>query len=253
MKAKILSVLNRILFFSNRKHCPVCESNFFSFIPLPPEYEENWKRNGFPYVANDFETLNAAEFSCPVCGSTDRDRIFASYLKTQQQLPLSHILDIAPSGALSRWIRKNLNVDYKTADLFMKDVDYKVDIEDMNTLPGNHFDLVICSHVLEHVPNDMKAISEISRILKPGGQAILMVPIVKGLSKLIEDPEEKRTEIRWKKFGQDDHIRLYSANDFIERIESSGLKVKPYQMSDLNVNCYQYGINPGSVLYIATK
>jgi ubiquinone/menaquinone biosynthesis C-methylase UbiE len=88
--------------------------------------------------------------------------------------------------------------------------------------------LVICSHVLEHVPDDIQALSEIYRVLKKGGVAILMAPINLGLEKSFEAEKDKHYTVseRWKYFGQDDHERLYSKNDFIQRIKSVGFNLE---------------------------
>src|SRR6478736_4357761 len=85
---------------NNAKKCPVCEKTFSTFYPLPVAYKRNWDRYNFPFAAKDFETLNFKEFSCPYCGSTDRDRLFTFYLSNLKDKNLS-ILDIAPSKPLS--------------------------------------------------------------------------------------------------------------------------------------------------------
>ena len=99
-----------------------------------------------------------------------------------------------------------------------------MDIHDI-PFPENTFDILFCNHVLEHVQDDKKAMSEMLRVLKPGGWAILQIPIFKPLiAKTIEDPTledpKKRTEL----FGQDDHVRMYG-KDYADRIRSTGFKV----------------------------
>ena len=237
---------------SNARYCPVCEHQFSTFYPLPVAYIRNWARYGFPYKAAQFETLNFKEFSCPICGSTDRDRLFTFYLKNFKDKRLS-ILDIAPSKSLSSYIRKHLGAHYITADLFMEGVDLRLNIEKMDSIDNDQYDLVICSHVLEHVPDDIAALKEIRRVLKPGGKAILMVPIVKDLDVIIEDPKETSVEVRWKKFGQDDHIRLYSAGGWTNRVLQSGLELETLIAKNIIDNPEFNGIDPDSVLYIASK
>lgn len=96
-------------------------------------------------------------------------------------------MDIAPTEHLKNYLNsKVLAQNYRSADLFMKDVDDNVDIQAMDIYPDNSWDLVICSHVLEHVPDDIKALSEIYRVLKKGGVAILMAPINLGLEKVLK-------------------------------------------------------------------
>lgn len=197
--------------------------------------------------------MNAKEFSCPYCFSSDRDRLYASYLAISNFNKDTRILDIAPSRSLSSWIRKKLPGKYITADLFMEGVDYKVNVENMDVFESNNFDLIICSHVLEHVPNDQAAMNEIYRVLKPGGHAIMMVPILNSLDSVIEDPTEANINERWRRFGQDDHIRLYNSLGFSSRLNKAGFAVKTIIAGNLLPNCRTIGINPSSVLYIAGK
>jgi len=243
--------LNKIVPLKKR-HCPICDKSFFTFLPLPAQYTRNWIKHDFPYRANDFETLNVNEFSCPYCGSTDRDRLFSLYLSS---LPLikTSILDIAPSTSLSNWIKKNLKGTYVTADLYMSTVDLKIDVQDMRPISNNEFDHVICSHVLEHVSDDQKALTEIFRILKPSGTALLMVPIIPNLSNIIEDPTEVDVNNRWRRFGQDDHVRLYSKEGWLSRIRNAGFKVSEILSQDLVQDPQSFGIKLNSVLYIASK
>ena len=104
----------------------------------------------------------------------------------------------------------------------MAGVDDKVDISNMWLYDNNQFDFFICSHVLEHVPDDHKALSELHRILKPGGTGILMVPIILGLEEIDEDPFETDESERWRRFGQHDHVRVYSKEGFLKRARDAG-------------------------------
>ena len=201
--------------------------------------------------------------SCPLCGASDRDRLYAryilDYLWPTWRGETKSILDIAPSKPLSRFI-KNLiaesgfHVSYRTADLYMDGVDDRVDVMDMHAYGDNQFDFFICSHVLEHVADDRQALSELHRILKPMGQGILMVPIVLGIEEIDEDPSVTDVAERWRRFGQDDHVRLYSKPGFINRVSNAGFRVHQYgseyfQEDVLNRN----GISRQSNLYIVEK
>ena len=90
-------------------------------------------------------------------------------------------------------------------------------------------------------------------VMKNGGQAILMVPIVKDLDVIIEDPNESSVEVRWKKFGQDDHLRLYSTKGWSERVIQSGFKLQTLTAENIVNDPQLNGIDPNSVLYIAHK
>ena len=88
------------------------------------------------------------------------------------------LLDIAPNSSLKKFLLGLPGIRYQSADKYMEGVDLVVDIQDMGEVPSNAYDVFICSHVLEHVDDDKKALSELFRILKPGGFGILMVPII---------------------------------------------------------------------------
>jgi SAM-dependent methyltransferase len=248
-------LLNRILFLSQRRTCNICLHSFHAFLPLPEEYPRNWEKYGFPYRSADFETLNAAEYFCPKCGANDRDRFYAYYLdQTLFSKGLSRdFLDFAPSHQLANWLKARNKGRYVSADLFMDNVDVKCDIQNMACFPDASFQFVICSHVLEHVEDDLKAIREIHRVLSADGQAILMVPLVKQLDRILEDPAETDITIRWHKFGQDDHIRLYGAEPFAARLASAGFKLMRYRAAERKDDMEKIAVTNSSVIYIVTK
>lgn len=246
---------NKVFFLKNEKYCIICNSTLHSFLPLPRMYTKNWEKAGFPYRADDFETLNKNEFSCPFCGATDRDRFYAVYIEQNilANSAFDGILDIAPSSPLSKWIRKNFSGKYITTDLYMDGVDIRSNIEHMDVFENESFDFLICSHVLEHVNNDLKAMAELWRVLRKGGKAIVMVPIVKNFDSVLENPDITNPIERWKNFGQDDHIRLYSRKIFLERLISCGFRVDMFKASDHKDITRRNGITNGSIIYIATK
>lgn len=136
----------------------------------------------------------------------------------------------------------------------MEDVDFKVDITQMGEIPSNRYDMFICSHVLEHVDDDRKAISELFRVLKPGGQGILMVPIVLKLDEIDEDPTITDEAIRWRRFGQFDHVRLYSKAGFMQRIQEAGFTLQTHGVEYFGEDTFrECGISLKSVLYIGIK
>lgn len=136
----------------------------------------------------------------------------------------------------------------------MKNVDDRIDITAMNTYSAGLFDAFICSHVLEHVQDDLKAINELWRVLKPGGWGITMVPI----NLTIEDIRENASCItengRWKHFGQGDHVRLYSHKGFVARLQKTGFVVRQLRQENFeNENFPRCGLSPTSVLYVVEK
>jgi hypothetical protein len=101
------------------------------------------------------------------------------------------------------------------------------------------------------VPDDAKAIRELNRILAPNGAAILMVPILLGISKTDEDPSVTDVNERWRRFGQDDHIRMYERSDFLKRLQAGGFQMKSLDATTFGREIFQQcGITEQSVLYI---
>lgn len=238
--------------------CSVCGNRLWRFDPLAVDSVSH----GFPYTTDDAETCNALNYSCPRCGASDRDRIYALYLR-QIFAEVSandslNIIDFAPSIGLSRFIlkssRKSGRISYRTADLFMEGVDDQVDIMDMPLYADSSFDLFICSHVLEHIADDRKALKELYRILKPGGHGILVVPIVLAATEIDEDPSVTDPEERWRRFGQDDHVRLYSKRGFLERVLEAGFAVRELGKDYFGKASFERAaITSESVLYVVEK
>lgn len=116
------------------------------------------------------------------------------------------MLHVAPEPSFGVIFSKSKYIDYLSADLYDKSVMVKMDITDIQ-YPENYFDIIFCSHVLEHVLDDKKAMREFLRVLKPTGWAVLQVPIM--AMKTIEDPSITDPDERLRVFGQHDHVRRY--------------------------------------------
>ena len=247
---------------TNDKQCPICKNTHQKFNPLIGRYHDGVQIKGKKFTIEDWETLNFNEYFCPRCHSSDRARLY--YLFLEKEIKRLHsvrqskisMLHFAPeSGALREYLKKNQNLNYRTADLLTKDVDDNVDITKMNSYESNKFDLILCSHVLEHVEDDKAAIREIARVLNPGGTAILMVPVLLRIDKNYEDPHITDAEGRWKAFGQDDHVRVYSKDGFRSLMKTEGgLDVLEYGIDYFGKdNFIKYGIDFKSILYVAHK
>jgi SAM-dependent methyltransferase len=238
--------------------CPVCSKRVTNFGPISPYYQENRSKYGYPFTFDDQETMNAEQYICPFCGASDRCRLYALYIQQMLNDGLLHdgfsLLDIAPSRPLQNFLRQIPNIKYHSADKFMEDVDFAVDVTNMAEISSNSYDMFICSHVLEHVDDDRKALSELFRVLKPGGRGILMVPIVLKLEKTDEDPTITDEATRWRRFGQYDHVRLYSKTDFMQRICDAGFVLKTYGAEYFGRDVFkECGISFKSVLYVGLK
>lgn len=226
--------------------CPVCNGSFKEFLPHGHSSEVFAAHNvvGGGYRKNGL---------CPICGATDRERLVLLYLQNETDFfdKPHRLLHIAPEIGLERVIRKLSHIEYLTADFLSPYVMEKMDITQID-YPDNTFDCILCNHVLEHVPNDLKAMQEIERVLKPGGWAILQVPIAFDLDDTLEDPSITEEEDRYRVFGQRDHVRLYGS-DYKHRLEQAGLKVKLVESSKLNERERHLGLNPEEILHIAYK
>ena len=244
-------------------YCPVCNSRVNAFQPLPDFYTENLEKYGWPYEVSEAETCNNLGYQCPHCQASDRDRLYALYVKDYllglQADAAAQIVDFAPVAPLSRFIRKQIarsgqNISYRTADAFAPNVDDTLDIMDLHPYHDAQFDFLICSHILEHVTDDRKALRELYRILKPGGKGIVMVPIILSIDEIDEDPTVVDVGERWRRFGQDDHVRLYSKNGFLERVREAGFRIHQYGRDFFGEKVFlRIGVSAQSVLYVVEK
>ncbi|MEO1654525.1 MAG: class I SAM-dependent methyltransferase, partial [Bacteroidota bacterium] len=131
----------------------------------------------------------------------------------------------APESCFMQRFSKMKNLKYITADLESPLAEVKMNVQDI-PFEDNTFDVVFCNHVMEHVDSDLEAMREIHRVLKPGGWAIMQVPMMKpGLKVTFEDASIVSPAERFKAFGQEDHVRLYG-EDYGERLRLAGFQVK---------------------------
>ena len=159
-----------------------------------------------------------------MCGALERHRLIVLYLTRRTDLfsgDRKKLLHIEPEAQLSRLLQKADCIDYLSADLSSPNAMVKMDVTNIQ-YPDDCFDVIYCSHVLEHVSDDRGAIREFYRVLKPGGWAILQVPI--SADATFEDPSVTDPDARERLFGQDDHVRRYG-HDYADRLAAAGFLV----------------------------
>jgi len=143
----------------------------------------------------------------------------------------ARILHIAPEQAFRKRFKKIFGNNYITADLHSPLADVKADITDL-PFDDNGFDVVLCNHVLEHIPADRKAMAELYRVMKPGGYGIFQVPLDTSRSRTFEDPSVTDPERRAELFGQYDHVRVYGM-DYFDRLQEAGFETEAIAVKDL--------------------
>lgn len=196
---------------------------------------------GLYYVRPDAE--------CPSCGSLERHRQLKLAFDEGSVL-LSDKMDVlhfAPEKSVGDLIRARVG-SYTTADLFSENVDKRWNIEEIDCDDGA-FDLVICSHVLEHV-DTRKALRELYRVLRPGGLAILMVPICEGLDQTYEDDSITTDQGRWIHFQQTDHTRIFG-RDFRDMVREAGFDLS--ESVAQGAAAVRYGLVMGERIFFARK
>jgi hypothetical protein len=181
---------------------------------------------------------------CPECGSFERHRLSWLFLERETSLfrAPTRFLHFAPEDAMRKQIVGNLNVTYTEASYDPKKPEQGVDIQRLPFADGS-FDLTYCSHVLEHIPDDRKAMRELARVLRSGGQAVIMVP-VRNTAATYEDAAITAPEERAKHFGRWDHLRLYG-RDIVERLQEAGFAVEIiYYHANLSIDeRLRYGVS----------
>ncbi len=199
--AKILS----IFYHGKKVNCNICNHNYRKFLP----YGRRARSNAL----------------CPNCLALERHRLMWSFLQSQTNFfdGSLRILHIAPELCFIKRFEALYGDSYITADIESPLAKVKLDVLNM-PFDENEFDVVFCNHVMEHVANDFKAMSEIKRVLKPGGWGIVQIPLYHPLAETtFEDPKIISPADREKAYGQRDHVRLYG-KDYIKRLQSVGLE-----------------------------
>jgi SAM-dependent methyltransferase len=213
-------------YYGAGRTCPICQRSSRRFRP--------------------YGLIRREEAQCVHCGALERHRLLWHYVSRMKLLdpPISKMLHVAPEACLEPLFRQRLGNAYLTADLEDPQAMVKMDITRI-PYPAESFDAIYCSHVLEHVPDDRLALREFRRVLKPGGWAILLVPVF--VERTIEDPDCTDPEERLRRFGQDDHFRIYGP-DYVDRLREAGFEVQVSRVADVasHEDVVRMGLTPAS-------
>jgi len=194
-----------------------------------------------------FIVLSNGNKLCPKCGSLPRTRRLWQLI--EPTIAGKDILQFSPSKSLSDRIANSNPKSYVTTDYEDEfEADKKHDIQAIDEL-DNSFDIVICYHVLEHIPDDRKAMSELYRILRPNGSCYIQTPFKDG--DIYEDNNINTPEGRLAHFGQEDHLRIYSVAGLKSRLEENGFKVEVKECLETEDN--RLGQRETEIILIATK
>ena len=226
------------LFYRGKKvECPICNHHYKKFLP--------------------YGRINSRENAlCPNCLSLERHRLIWLYLKDKTNFFSGqlNVLHIAPEHCFMKPFEKQHKDKYITADIESPLAKVKMDVHKI-PFGDNHFDAILCNHVLEHVKDDIQVMKEFHRVLKPGGWAILQVPFFNPIpEKTFEDNSITNPREREKIFGQDDHVRKYG-KDYPQRIKQSGLREVEdlFSVNFTAENAFHYGIVRQEIIYKGVK
>ncbi|GAA3639346.1 class I SAM-dependent methyltransferase [Flavivirga jejuensis] len=210
-----------IFYIGNTHQCNICSKKLRSFISLENE-----------------------DLLCPFCGSLSRTRRLWDLLK-----PKGYILHFSPSRNLYRVLKKIKAINYFSTDYeneFLADYKYDITNIDQN---NEKFDIIICYHILEHINDDKKAMSELYRVLKPNGKIYIQTPFKNGA--IYEDNTIVSPKERVLHFGQEDHVRIYSVEGLKERLENTGFKVQIKLFNNSEKDLYYGYTSPETVLILS--
>ena len=195
-------------------YCPCCRKRFSSFMDFSVTKINNKER----YIRTYKNTL------CPYCASMPRHRIICYYLdENKQVVAKNNILMFGAEFSIRKWFDMN-GFHYRTADLFDRSSEFKIDIQNI-PFPDESWNLIICNHVLEHVPDYKIALKELKRVLNKAGFLEITIPTDRNFDSVYEEPGIVTEEDRTKHFGQNDHLRIFG-NDFENILKECGFLVE---------------------------
>jgi SAM-dependent methyltransferase len=244
LRKLIKSTKIRLNKLGNKKKCYVCHETFYRFSKF-----RGGSKNRPEFMKKlDMVGSDPDNFFCYYCWTHDRERhlfMFFDKLNLWDQFKAGSVMHFAPEKNLSARIISLKPALYVKGDLYPKDA--SINKIDATAIPSadNTFDVLICNHVIEHIPSYLIAMKEIYRVLKPGGMAILQTPYSKLLKHNFEDENITTKEQRNYFYGQQDHARVVSEEQFFHDLEKTGFKLAIARNNDFftHEECAYYGVN----------
>lgn len=263
-KKAVRQSLRYAQFCGTRYYCALCGRHARVFIPVTTYPGQK--------VVDTYHIMamgNNPHYRCPWCNSSDKERLVWRYLTKKSGLLTTKkslsILHIAPEKNTQKQLRARPNITYIAGDKFSGASKYTpehyggaiyLDVTDVSQFQDGTFDMIICNHVLEHVPDDVKGMQELYRVLKSGGFAILQVPVSRDIENSIEDANAVTDEERIERFGQSDHVRIYAEKDYLARLASADFSVENIPCASLfsaKEEAELWGVNQKESVYVARK
>jgi len=206
----VFRIFAPLVYKGNKVECPVCEKSFRKFLSYGSK------------VAHRDGVL------CPYDLTLERHRLMWWYLQHKSDFFTAQkkVMHVAPEQCFLDKFKAQKNLDYTTGDLMSPIADIHFDLHDI-PLEDNTYDVIFCNHVLEHVEDDHKCMTELYRIMKPGGWGIFQVPIDYTRAETYEDASITSPEEREKHFWQYDHVRLFGL-DYPDKLRAAGFEVEKY-------------------------
>lgn len=246
--------IKRLFWFGFSHHCKVCNAHVRHLLPEGYNFQ----------VLLDLDVVGGEHLSgrtCPVCYANMRTRLVWFYLSSECKFnERTKLLHLAPEMGIYWNLSASKTVDYIVGDINPNRYPWalgicRVDITDMHSYPDASFDVILANHILEHVPDDKRALSEILRVLRPGGCAILQVPISMRNEHTLEDLAITTPREREQTYGQFDHLRLYGHQDFPCLLERVGFNVTFYNAFDRyeKNELTSWLLNPRETIFVATR
>lgn len=254
MRKKLFNIRKFVNGLGNKRKCYICENTFSHFTKF-------W--GGSQNISEFHRKLDEVgsdldNFGCMFCGCSDRIRHLFMYfdkLELWNRIENSKILHFAPESHLSIKISEQKPLEYIKADLFPISKDIQNIDATMIPFENDMFDFLIANHILEHIPDYRKALSEFYRVLKPGGIAILQTPYSKLLRNNLEDDGIDSDDLRLYFHGQKDHVRTFGEQQFLKSLEEAGfnLQIKKHEDYFDTDSAYYYGVPSKEDLIMVIK